>query len=60
MCIEELWKTMLGSITLIYPSSICAINEAMSSCNTIGVSLIEDNSQDSQICFIVYINHTYS
>ena len=32
----------------------------LSSCNIIEVSLIEDNSQDSQIFFITYLNHTHS
>ena len=45
---------------LIYPSLTCAIHTTLSSYNTIGLFLIEDNPHDFLMCYIMDLNQTHS
>ena len=45
---------------LIYSPLICVIHAALSSYNTVGLFLIEDNPHDSLMCCIIDLNQTHS
>ena len=44
---------------LIYPPLTCEIHAALSSYNTVGLFLIEDNPHDFLMCCIMDLNQTY-
>ena len=45
---------------LIYPPLTCAIHATLSSYNTVGLFLIEDNPHDFLMCCIMGVNQTHS
>ena len=50
MSVEEFNELYIVRLCLIYPPLICTIDSTLSLCNTIRLSLIEDNSHNSQAC----------
>ena len=60
MSIEEFRDICLVLSPFMNPHLICAIQVALSSCNTVALPLMEGSPHVSCICWIINLSHTHS